>query len=692
MSDPLDELAPFLKQARKSKPEFSPPDYLTVRLMETRGGALEPAVSPVPEGPTLPRKFGPYLLEKVLGHGGTGTVYQAYDPELERAVALKILSPSLGSQRDAAVRFLREARAMAKLSHDHLMPLLAVHQETPEPCYTMPLLEGETLEDRVQREGPLSVDETVKLAEQICSGLVTAHDADLVHRDLKPSNIFLETTATGPRARIMDFGLVKAGEDPALTREGEMAGTPSFMAPEQIDGLVVDGRADLYALGATLFTVLTGKPPFEGKTLTSTLRQVASTEAPELSELDPSVPSWLSVLVNQLLQKEATNRPANARLVAVRLKDRKSAATSTGGIIQTSWLVGAFLAAAVLGGILWLSSSLLERKEEEGKFEFEAAIANLQSGDVWTIPAGVHYLKSIDLGGRDLRIEGSEKGSRLEFVKLAGPAFVNAGNLELVNLTINCSGGGEGENTPLVESSGDSVTLIHCRVEQKQSSQHFPDSRTLIEAAAGSETLIRGCEFYTFQSVIWRMRKDARLKVEDSLLVSPGLSFSASSEGSSGQVSVQRSTLIHQVGLTYFMEEDESPVVGFSLQDSIIECSHSLLWLPMGDEETLRGAIDYEANKVLFLMERNLVSTAVRPRVVLRRGGIVDRWQPSQWSKFWGEKEKDTFFQKESLIEREGITDRVIENLQAEQLEVPTAFRDWGANLKKVGPRGGALQ
>ncbi|MFC0018336.1 serine/threonine-protein kinase [Roseibacillus persicicus] len=687
MSDPLIDLGPFLEQARKNSREFLPPDYLTVRLISARGGALEPAVSPLPEAEELPRHFGPYILEAILGRGGAGTVYRGYDPELERLVAIKILDTRLAMERDAGVRFLREARAMAKLADDNLMPLLAVHQDTPAPCFTMPLLAGETLQDRIERLGPLSVTETITLAMQVGQGLATAHEADLVHRDLKPSNIFLEEIEGGTRARLMDFGLVKSREDFAMTREGEFAGTPAFMAPEQIDGLVLDGRADLYGLGATLFMALTGKPPFEARTLTATLKRAAVEEAPALSPLVPDVPSWFAALVADLLEKDPEKRPQSAHSVLSRLRERKSKATSTGLLAQNRWLIAAGCAAVGLSVLLWWTASIFGVFEPQEEFAFDTALSSLKSGDEWQVPAGTHVVESLDLGGKDLRVVGSPEGTRLVFINLTEAAFRNAGNLELENLTIDCSRAGEGESTSLVESSGSAVTLVNCRIDQRKSSGNFPDRMTLIEVPADSQTTIKGCEIYTFQSITWQMRGGANLLVEDSLVVSPGLTFSNTELQSSGEIVIRRSTCINQIGFSHLVAVEGSPPIHLRCEDSIFESSHALIWLPLGTEETLRGGIDYEGRKLLLMLDRGIVNTGARPRIKARRLGILDSWHKSDWNDFWSDQQEDVRLVEGSLIERAKASERATKEMNAFLLNVPDGSGHLGIDPKEVGPR-----
>lgn len=655
--------------------------------MQARQLALEPFPAPLPEAGELPRRFGPYLLEGILGQGSSGTVYQAYDEELERSVVLKVLAPSLKNHPDAALRFLREARAMAKLSDDNLMPLFAVHQDTPSPSLTMPLLEGETLQARLERAGPLLPQEVVPLAIQICRGLRKAHEANLVHRDLKPSNIFLEETTEGPRARVMDFGLAQAEGDPRMTREGEVAGTPAFMAPEQIDGLTLDGRADLYGLGATLYMALVGKPPFEGKTLTSTFRQVASQEAPSVTRQVPGVPSWLSRLVADLLQKNREQRPPDVGLVLQLLKEGRSRKVPSAKASKPALILLALTALLLLGGLAFRLTQSERAPRPDHPPTWRERLVTFQSGDTIEVPAGTHSLASLDLAGRNLRLVGSNRGSRLTFPSLASPAFANAGILELVNLSIDCGRSDSGDGGTLVASSGSRVSLIDCRIEQAQRDNHIPNRNTLIEPAVESETLISGCEIYTFQSITWKMRGKSNLILEDTLIISPGLTLSSETDQSSGRITVKNSTCLHQLFSSHVVASLDAPLIHLQLENALVECSHAFLWLPLGDEDLLRESLTYEADEVLFFLKKSLIKTGRRPRLPARPGGALDNWREPEWNGFWGAKQHEVDFNGGDLLDRNGPNPRDPAKLTPAVLRLPREATGMGANLSLVGPK-----
>ena len=686
MNDPLKDLAPFLEQVRKNPAKQQLPDHLTARLMEARQVTLPP-VAPLPEEGELPRRFGPYLLESILGQGSSGTVYRAYDEELERSVAVKVLAPSLKNHPDATLRFLREARAMAQLSDDNLMPLFAVHQDTPSPSLTMPLLEGETLQTRLERAGPLSPPEAVPIAIQICRGLQKAHQANLIHRDLKPSNIFLEKTTEGLRARVMDFGLAQAEGDPRMTREGEVAGTPAFMAPEQIDGLSLDGRADLYGLGSTLYMALVGQPPFEGKTLTSTLKQVASQAAPSLSRQVPGVPSWLSRLVADLLQKNREQRPRDVGLVLRLLEEGRSRKIASAKASKPALTLVALTVLLLLGGLTFLLMPSEPSARTDRPPTLGERLATFQSGDTIEVPAGTHSLASLDLAGKSLRLVGSKDGSRLTFPNLTAPAFAHAGSLELVNLTIDFSRSQSDDGVALVDSSGPQVSLINCRIEQAQNGNSFPNRTTLIEPAAGSETLISGCEIYTFQSITWQMRGASNLTLEDTLIISPGLTFSSEREQSSGRITVKNSTCLHQIFSSHDVASLDAPLIHLRLENALIECSHAFLWLPLGDEELLRESLSYEADKVLFFFKKSLINTEKRLRLPARKGGVLDDWREPEWNEFWGTKQRKVNLRGGSLLSRSEQDRRDIAKLTPAVLRLPPDTTGMGADLSRVGPK-----
>ncbi len=266
------------------------------------------------QGPEEIGRLGPYRVLRVLGGGGMGIVFEAEDPQLRRRVALKALKPALAAHESARQRFLREARAAAAIEHDHVVTIHQVGEERGVPFLAMALLRGETLEERLDREGTLPTAEVLRVGREIAEGLAAAHERGLVHRDVKPSNVWLE--APRGRVKLVDFGLARAvsGEG-HLTQTGFIVGTPQYMAPEQGRGEAVDGRSDLFSLGCVLYRLCTGRPPFQAPDAMSTLLAVATEHPRPPRELNPDVPPALNNLVLRLLAKNVPDRPSSARAV-----------------------------------------------------------------------------------------------------------------------------------------------------------------------------------------------------------------------------------------------------------------------------------------------------------------------------------------------------------------------------------------
>jgi serine/threonine protein kinase len=273
-----------------------------------------------PQEPGELGRLGPYRVLQVLGRGGMGVVFRAEDIQLARPVALKVLRPELNSASDSRTRFLREAQAAAGLQHDHIVTVFQVGEDRGVLFLALQLLEGETLEDRLQREPRLSLQTVLRVGREIADGLAAAHARHLVHRDIKPSNIWLE--AGRDRVKILDFGLARAlGEDARVTQTGAVIGTPAYMSPEQARGQSVGPRGDLFSLGCVLYRLCTGQPPFGGRDTLATLSALALEEPPPVKELNPAVPLELSELIEQLLAKDPAERPASAREVVEALRE-----------------------------------------------------------------------------------------------------------------------------------------------------------------------------------------------------------------------------------------------------------------------------------------------------------------------------------------------------------------------------------
>jgi serine/threonine protein kinase len=257
-------------------------------------------------------RIGRYEILGELGRGGMGIVYLARDSMLGREVALKRLAGAWTDDPVALARFLREARAAAAVSSRFVVTIHAVEGEEDGPYLVLEYVRGISLQQRLNQEGALPVAEIVRVGLSIASGLAAAHERGVVHRDIKPGNILL---ADNGDVKITDFGLARAAGDDGLTSLEVLAGTPAYLAPEQITAQQVDHRADLFSLGSVLYAMCTGDVPFPGPTALGIVRQVAEANPPPIQERNPAIPNWLVRLVERLHVKDPAQRVQSAREV-----------------------------------------------------------------------------------------------------------------------------------------------------------------------------------------------------------------------------------------------------------------------------------------------------------------------------------------------------------------------------------------
>ncbi len=306
------------------------PTTATAPAQSTEGMApegAEPAAEPdisflaPAQQPDELGRLGPYRVLEVLGSGGMGVVFKAEDARLRRLVALKAMKPAAAAAANAGKRFLREARAMAAVKHDHIATIYQVDEDRGVPYLAMELLDGQPLDRILKRAGKLPVPQVVRIGREVAAGLAAAHARGLIHRDIKPGNLWLEAgnEAGNGRVKILDFGLARRGELPEgetpITRAGALMGTPAYMAPEQAGGGHVDARADLFSLGCVLYHMATGAPPFQGTGTMAILTALATRDPVPPAAVDPQVPAALSDLIVKLLAKDPADRPASADAV-----------------------------------------------------------------------------------------------------------------------------------------------------------------------------------------------------------------------------------------------------------------------------------------------------------------------------------------------------------------------------------------
>jgi eukaryotic-like serine/threonine-protein kinase len=258
-------------------------------------------------------RLGLYEVLQVLGRGGFGIVFRAFDEVLQRVVAVKVMAPQIATLSPARKRFLREARSSAAVRHENVVQVYEVGEQ-PLPYLAMEFIPGETLQQKLDRSGPLEVSEVLRIGRQIAEGLAAAHACDLIHRDIKPGNILLE--GGSQKAKITDFGLARAADDASISQSGVIAGTPMFMAPEQALGHPIDQRADLFSFGSVLYQMVSGRPPFRAHSALAVLKRVAEEPPRPIPEIIPETPQWLCDVITKLHAKNPNERYQSAREVA----------------------------------------------------------------------------------------------------------------------------------------------------------------------------------------------------------------------------------------------------------------------------------------------------------------------------------------------------------------------------------------
>jgi len=415
---------------------------------------------PIPSGTRL----GPYEIVSAAGVGGMGEVYRAKDTRLDRSVAVKVLPSELADDPEKRQRFEREARTISTLSHPHICTLHDVGHQEGVDYLVLEYLEGETLEKKLEK-GSLPMPEALKYAIELADALDKAHRQGIIHRDIKPGNIML--TKSG--VKLMDFGLAKLRSDPVaaasaltemtsdkkLTAEGTILGTFQYMSPEQLEGHEADARTDIFAFGEVLYEMVTGRPPFSGKTKTSLIAAILSSEPKPVTELAPALPSALDRVVKRCLAKDPDERWQSANDLGAELKWIQETGSGPGTVAPStaagkirevvSWLVSfALLVLLIVGAIWWRSS-----KPPEQTMYFSASLP-FPAHDMAMAPNGhtialVAYLESArtnalwiyELGSQRTRTLSDTEGASYPFWSPDGlaVAFFADGKLKKLELS-----------------------------------------------------------------------------------------------------------------------------------------------------------------------------------------------------------------------------------------------------------------
>jgi predicted Ser/Thr protein kinase len=266
--------------------------------------------------PPIPEKIGRYPIRDTVGKGGMGVLYRAHDTVLERDVALKMMLVDFSQDHATRERFLREARAVARLQHRNVVTIHELGEVDGTPYIVMELLGGRDLDALLKGDTRLTLAQKLEIAAQLCEGLAYAHDQGIVHRDIKPGNVRVLEDGT---VKILDFGIAKFAQS-SVTQTGFVMGTPSYMAPEQIMGEPADGRSDLFSVGVLLYELLSGKKPFQGDNPTAVVYQIMNGQPVPLHESLPDVPEHIDQIVMRALQKDPAQRYSKAREMAADLQ------------------------------------------------------------------------------------------------------------------------------------------------------------------------------------------------------------------------------------------------------------------------------------------------------------------------------------------------------------------------------------
>jgi serine/threonine protein kinase len=280
---------------------------------------------------TQPTKIGRYEVIERVGRGGMGAVYLGRDTVLEREVAIKVMSADFAADETSRPRFYREARAAAKLQHRNIVTIFEFGEEDDTPFIVMEFLRGQDLSKRMRAEPLLTLEQKIDIIAELCTGLHFAHEQGVIHRDVKPANIWLVPDGS---VKLLDFGIAKFSSS-TMTRQGSVLGSISYMPPEQINGLEVDGRADVFSAGVVLFELLTGKKPFAGESPTAVLARIMDDEPARGQDLPPDLPKPLVAAVLKALQKDREKRYRHAADFGADLRLVRSAVVASTGPIST---------------------------------------------------------------------------------------------------------------------------------------------------------------------------------------------------------------------------------------------------------------------------------------------------------------------------------------------------------------------
>ena len=458
--------------------------------------------------------LGDYEITEVIATGGMAIVLKGYAPELKRHAALKVLAPEMAANATARERFLREARAAARLEHENVLPVYGVYDDTI-PWFAMRYVAGETLQERLDRNVSFSAGQLKSIALQMTAALEAAHECGIIHRDIKPANVLFD--GESDRLWVCDFGIARCSDDPSLTYPGAIAGTPRFMSPEQARGEELDGRSDLFSLGAVLHCAATGQHPFAGETTIAVLRDIVNNRPAPLKKPGSKLPLWFRRLTGNLLAKAREDRPANASEVIDQLES-ESARCSTEAVRRlrrVGWTaLGIASVVVLLPALLRLSTvrelvnrGLASRLERayfiEGRLGawpgFREVVRAAKNGDVIALPGGYPVtVDGIELPpGQTLTLVASSPEIRPVITKViaSNPGLRVRSHLRLVGIDAVVNASDRGQALFLAEGGRIEFEDCRFRAEVSGSGTHPATLEAAVEMRNGASLLVENSDF-----------------------------------------------------------------------------------------------------------------------------------------------------------------------------------------------------
>ncbi|MFA5503475.1 MAG: serine/threonine-protein kinase, partial [Bacilli bacterium] len=321
----------------------------------------------------MPERVGRYEIRERIGQGAMAEVFRAFDPEIGRDLAVKVLKGEFRENAQYAARFLREAKAAGALSHPNIVTIYDVGQDGGYPYIAMELLEGEPLDAVLERYGRLPADDVLSIGLQLVDALSYAHGLGVVHRDIKPSNIVLAPDGRG--VKILDFGIARVAEahvdeaETLRTQAGQVLGTPRYMSPEQALGQEIDGRSDLFSTGTVLYELLTGRRAFDGSSAATLALQITQQDPPPIADFAPDAPRGLQFIIGKLMAKRPDRRFADGAQAAEAFRREQGALAAARGEARATkrrlplQVRLSVLMAVITGAVLLAGSTLVVQRQ-----------------------------------------------------------------------------------------------------------------------------------------------------------------------------------------------------------------------------------------------------------------------------------------------------------------------------------------